>query len=65
MSEGWLIALVIAVFVTCIACITKAFKMLNTPDGERYLKMRMQGPFVPLEKEETPEDGVSQGQDHP
>lgn len=24
------------------------WKLFNTPDGERYLKMRTQGPFVPL-----------------
>jgi hypothetical protein len=23
------------------------WKLFNTPNGERYLKMRMQGPFVP------------------
>ena len=27
------------------------FWLLNTPNGERYIKQRTQGPFVPLEKE--------------
>jgi hypothetical protein len=31
-------------------------KMFNSPDGERYLKRRMQGPFVALSDEEVAED---------
>ena len=27
-------------------------RLSNSPDGERYLKQRMQGPFVPLDKED-------------
>lgn len=30
----------------------KLWKAFNSPDGERYLKRRMQGPFVPLTPEE-------------
>jgi hypothetical protein len=32
------------------------WKLFNTPNGERYLKMRSQGPFVPLSQtdEEPP-----------
>ena len=26
----------------------RLWKAFNSPDGERYLKRRMQGPFVPL-----------------
>lgn len=36
-----------------------AFRLLtsfNSPDGERYRKRRMQGPFVPLSAEEIAED---------
>ena len=29
------------------------WKLFNTPKGERYLKMRMQGPFVPAGDDET------------
>jgi hypothetical protein len=32
------------------------WKLLNSPSGERYLKWRTQGPFVPLSKEEIAED---------
>ena len=30
--------------------------MYDSPDGERYRKTRMQGPFVPLSKEDIAED---------
>jgi hypothetical protein len=33
-----------------------AFKVFNSPDGERYRKRRMQGSFVPLSAEEIAED---------
>lgn len=32
------------------------FKYHNSPDGERHRRMRMQGPFVPLSKEEIAAD---------
>ena len=28
-------------------------RLLNSPDGERYSRMGMQGPFVPLEEERS------------
>lgn len=31
-------------------------KVFNSPDGERYLKRRMQGPFVPLSEQDEAED---------
>jgi hypothetical protein len=34
------------------------FRMFNNPDGERYLKMRNQGPFVPTPEENTLKDAV-------
>lgn len=34
----------------------KLWKALNSPNGERYLKRRMQGPFVPLSAEEIASD---------
>lgn len=27
------------------------WKLFNTPDGERYLKMRTQGPFIPVSED--------------
>ncbi|THC42444.1 hypothetical protein [Massilia sp. Mn16-1_5] len=34
----------------------RLWKAFNSPDGERYLKRRMQGPFVPLTPEERARD---------
>ena len=34
----------------------RLLKLYNSPDGERYRKRRMQGPFVPLSAEEIAED---------
>lgn len=34
----------------------KWFRIFNSADGERYMKRRMQGPFVPLSPEENAQD---------
>ena len=34
----------------------RLWKAFNSPEGERYLKRRMQGPFVPLNPEEPTRD---------
>jgi hypothetical protein len=34
----------------------RLWKAFNSPDGEAYLKRRMQGPFVPLTSEEEASD---------
>lgn len=34
----------------------RLLKLFNSPDGERYMKRRMQGPFVPLSAEESASD---------
>lgn len=53
-------ALFLSVVTLCfVAVIYLAFRLLklfNSPDGERYRKRRMQGPFVPLSVEEIAED---------
>ena len=49
------IGLTIAVvFIAYVA--VKLWKAFNSPDGERYLKRRMQGPLVPLTSEEQARD---------
>lgn len=49
------VGLVITVIV--IACAAfRLWKAFNSPDGERYLKRRMQGPFVPLTSDEQARD---------
>ncbi len=57
MSENlFIVLLIVAIVVVVIIVKVVAFRMLNSPDGERYQKMRAQGPFVPLGAEEIAED---------
>jgi hypothetical protein len=46
--------MIIVVFIALAAF--RWWKAFNSPDGERYLKRRMQGPFVPLTREEIASD---------
>jgi hypothetical protein len=48
---GLMITVVIVVYVAF-----RLLKAFNSPNGEHYLKRRMQGPFVPLNKEEIAGD---------
>ncbi len=51
--------IIVALAVVALASVGAlyvAFKLLNSPDGERYRKRRMQGSFVPLSAEEIAED---------
>jgi hypothetical protein len=49
------IGLTIAVvFIAYVAIML--WKAFNSPDGERYMKRRLQGPFVPLTSEEQARD---------
>jgi hypothetical protein len=34
----------------------KWFKIFNSPDGERFMKRRVQGPYVPLSADENAAD---------
>lgn len=43
-------------FIFIAFAVFRLWKAFNSPDGERYLKRRMQGPFVPLTPEETAKD---------
>jgi hypothetical protein len=59
MSERAIILIVIAVFIPLAAyAVLKWWTVFNSPDGERYMKRRMQGPFVPLTPEEKACDEV-------
>jgi hypothetical protein len=40
----------------------RLWKAFNSPDGERYLKRRMQGPFVPLTPQERASDEMRKRQ---
>ncbi|MDL2357648.1 MAG: hypothetical protein QFF03_20530 [Pseudomonadota bacterium] len=54
------IALMVAAACLPIAAYVtyKWFKIFNSPDGERYMKRRAQGPFVPLSADELSADGA-------
>ena len=36
----------------------KSFAAFNSSDGERFRKMRMQGPFIPLSAEDVKADAL-------
>jgi hypothetical protein len=46
--------MITVVFIAYVAF--RLWKAFNSPNGERYLKRRMQGPFVPLTPDETASD---------
>ena len=54
-NSAILISIVISIALG-IAAIFLWLKMLNSKDGERYIKQRMQGPFVPEPRSENAED---------
>ncbi len=58
--DAWAIALVImGLCLPLVGYIAfKWFRIFNSVDGERYLKRRMQGPYVPLSAEENAEDAA-------
>jgi hypothetical protein len=50
-NESIIIAFGSIVLVALIAGIWYMFRVWNSPDGERYMRERSQGPFVPLNEE--------------
>lgn len=47
------VLVIVGLFTLVAIVIGVWWKLFNSPDGERYLKMRMQGPFVPIETDGT------------
>jgi heme/copper-type cytochrome/quinol oxidase subunit 2 len=47
---------VLVMFVVAGLLVYLLFKFYNSPDGERYRKREMQGPFVPLSEADLAED---------
>jgi hypothetical protein len=47
-DESIMIAFGSIVLVALIAGLWYMFRVWNSPDGERYMRERSQGPFVPL-----------------
>ncbi|WP_309681250.1 hypothetical protein [Polaromonas sp.] len=44
-----------AIIVAVVLALIKLLRVFNSPDGERYLRLRTQGPFVPHDA--TPDQG--------
>ncbi len=61
MTDSFVISLVLAIVLIGGAWgLWKMLSTFNSPDGERYRKARMQGPFVPLSAEEIEADNSRQ-----
>ncbi len=52
LTSPWFLVLFVLLMVVGAFVWLKWLKMFNSPDGERYRKMRAQGPFVPLPPDE-------------
>ena len=56
----WLTLLLFLVLALGIYGWVKWFDIFNSSDGERYRRMRTQGPFAPLNPQDIAEDGQRQ-----
>lgn len=57
MDKRSMILLMVVVLVPLMAFLAwKWIRIFNSPDGERYLKRRLQGPFTPLSEKDNAED---------
>ena len=55
--ETWVLALIVfAIFSVLILGLMYCVKVFNGPDGERFQKLDVQGPLVPLSAAEIEED---------
>jgi hypothetical protein len=51
-SQPALVAFGVIVLVGLIAGIWYAIRVWNSPNGERYMRRGIQGPFVPVDEED-------------
>lgn len=56
LSFSIVVLLIVVVLIASAWGWIKVFKTFNSADGERYRKLKMQGPFVPLSKEDIESD---------
>lgn len=56
MSLFLLVGILILVGAVALVVTIKLVRTYNSPAGEKILRMRMQGPFVPLSPEEIAQD---------
>lgn len=60
MDKRSIIVLIVVVLVPLMAFLAwKWIQIFNSPDGEPYLKRRLQGPFAPLNATDNAEDEAS------
>jgi hypothetical protein len=52
-DESIILAFGFIVLAALIVGIWYMFRVWNSPDGERYMRERSQGPFVPLDEEDV------------
>lgn len=56
-NRSMILLLLVVVLVPLMAFLAwKWVQIFNSPDGERYLKRRLQGPFVPLSEKDNADD---------
>jgi hypothetical protein len=56
MNKDTLIFVLVLLAILVVYLAYQLFKYYNSPEGERHARMRMQGAFVPLSKEELDQD---------
>jgi hypothetical protein len=56
MSPFLLVGILVLVAAVALLVWIKVLRICNSPAGERYQRLRMQGPFRPLSSEEIAED---------
>ena len=56
MSPLLLVGILVLVGAVALVVWIKVLRIYNSPAGEKILRMRMQGPFVPLSPEEIAQD---------
>jgi hypothetical protein len=54
-------AIVMVLLLVPVLAVFLWWKLFNTPEGERYLKMRMQGLFVPSDSDDKKPDEPPRG----
>ena len=56
MNPFLLVGILVLVGAVALLVWIKVLRIYNSPAGERYLRLRMQGSFVPLSPEEIAQD---------
>jgi hypothetical protein len=59
MNVTYVFAVFALICVVALIGLWKVFRVFNSPDGERYRRMKMQGPFAPLSAEDVVADEQS------